>query len=311
MILITGATSFVGRAVVRRAAAEQREIRCLLCPSRHELQLPAGVSFSSISASMNDLPALRTAMQDVTAIVHLLGEEEITHGEIPASYIEDTANLISAARETGITRFICLSRLGADRASAYPLMRVMGELEATVLQAELNYTILQTSIVYGAEDQFTNVLTMLAKSIPIVMPIPDAGLSRFQPLWVEDLARCILTTTEQNKLVRRTIPLGGPEHFTLEQMVTNVLTAAGIHKRLLTLRIPMMHWAIALADALLPRNPTPFWWIDLLTAGSATDLMSIPQHYDFEPCRFADCLSYLSRKRPWRRDLVRLVFNRL
>ncbi len=258
---------------------------------------------------MDDIPALRTAMQDVTTIVHLSGEEDITHGEIPESYIKDTATLISAAREAGVTRFICLSRLGADRASAYPLMRVTGEIEATILQSDLSYTILQTSIVYGAEDRFTNVLTMLAKSIPFVMPIPDTGLSRFQPLWVEDLARCILATTEQDTLIKQTVPLGGPEHFTLDQMITNILTAAGVRKRLVTLRVPMMQWAIALLDALLPRNPTPFWWIDLLAVGGATDLMTIPRNYGFEPCRFADCLDYLGHKRAWRRDFLRFVIN--
>ncbi|MDY7075683.1 MAG: NAD(P)H-binding protein [Chloroflexota bacterium] len=311
MILITGATSFVGRAVVRRMASEQREVRCLLRPSRREQQLPTGVPFSIVSASMSDLPALRTAMQDVTAIVHLTGEEDIDHGGMLLSHVEDTANLITAAQEVGVHRFIYLSRLEADRASAYPILRVTGEVEAVVQESGLDYTILKTPIIYGPEDVYINVLVMLAKVIPFVFPIPDSGLSRFQPLWVADLTTCILTALCRDDLIGQTILLGGPEHFTFEQIVTEVLAAAGMHKRLIRVRMGLVQWAIALFDAFLPRNPTPSWWLDLLTVGGATDLMVIPRHFDFEPCRFTQCLDYLGQKRPWRRDLLHFVLGHL
>jgi nucleoside-diphosphate-sugar epimerase len=120
MILITGATSFVGRAVVLRLAAEHRQVRCLLRPSRREQRLATGVLFSTVSASMGDLPALRTAMQDVTAIVHLTEEEDLRHEGTLRKHVEDTANLITAAREADVRRLIYVSRVGADRASAYP-----------------------------------------------------------------------------------------------------------------------------------------------------------------------------------------------
>ena len=311
MILITGATGFVGRAVVRRLAAERREVRCLLRPSQREQQLATGIPFSTVSASMSDLPALRTAMQDVTAVVHLTGEEDLDREGMLRTYIEDTANLIAAAQETDVRRFIFLSRQGADRASAYPLFRARGEAEAAVRESELDTTILQTSVIYGPEDISTNVLVMLAKAIPFVLPVPETGMARFQPLWVTDLATCILATLERDDLIGQTIPLGGPEHFTFEQMVTEVLAAAGMRRRLLHVRMSLLQSVLALFDALLPRNPTPSWWLELLTVGSATDLVTIPRHFGFEPARFAQRLDYLRRKRPWRRDLVRLILGRL
>ena len=154
-------------------------------------------------------------------------------------------------------------------------------------------------------------MAMLAKMIPFVLPIPDAGRTRFQPLWIGDLTRCVLNTLELDSLIRHTIPLGGPEHFTFEQMVTEILAAAAIRRRLVTIQIPLMQWAIAVSEALLPRSPVPYWWLDLLTVGDATDLVTIPRHFDFEPARFADSLSYLRQKRPWRRDLFRFVIGRL
>lgn len=310
MILITGATSFVGRAVVARLAAEHREVRCLLRPSPREQRLATGIPFSTVSASMGDLPALRTSMQDVTAIVHLSGEEDLDRGETLRSHVEDTINLINAAQETSVRRFIYLSRLGANRTSAYPLFRAKGEAEAAVRESGLDSTILQAPLVYGPDDVSTNVLVMLAKMTPFVLPIPGAGLSRFQPLWVVDLATCIVATLERDVLIGQTIPLGGPEHFTFEQIVAQVLAAAGMRRRLIHVRMPLVHGAIMLGDALLPYNPVPVWWLDLLNVGGATELGTIPHHYGFEPCRFSQCLDHLRHKRPWRRDLVRFVLGR-
>jgi uncharacterized protein YbjT (DUF2867 family) len=310
MILITGATSFVGRALVSRLAAERREVRCLLRPSEREQRLPTGILLSTVSASTSDLPALRTAMQDVTAIVHLTGEEDLDREGTLRSHVEDTINLIAAAQEADVRRFIYLSRLGADRNSAYPLFRARGEAEAAVRASGLDTTILQAPIIYGPEDVSTNVLVMLTKAFPFVLPIPDPGPSRFQPLWVVDLTTCILATLDRDDLIGQTVPLGGPEHFTFEQMVREVLAAAGMRRWLVHVRMPLAQGAVALLDALLPRSPTPPQWLDLLAVGSATDLMAIPRHFSFEPCRFSECLVYLRRRRPWRRDLVRFILDR-
>ena len=310
MILITGATSFVGRAVIRTLADEQSGVRCLLRPSRHEQQLPQGICSAIVSASMDDLPALRTSMQDVQAIIHLAGEEDLDREGTLHNHLKDTVNLITAAHEAGVHRLVYLSRLGADRSFAYPLFRARGEVEVAIQQSGLDYTILQAPVIYGPEDTSVNVLVMLAKFIPLFFPIPDTGQTSFQPLWVGDLARCILATPEQGNMIGQTIPLGGPEHFNFEQMVRTALAAAGINRRLVSVRMPIIHWFIAVADALLPRNPTPLWWLDLVTLGGTTDLMNIPRHYNFEPGRFSVRLDYLRNKRPWRRDLFRLISRR-
>ncbi len=309
MILITNATGFVGRAMVRQLAAEQFDVRCLLRPSRREQRLPKGIPFSTVSASLSDLPALRTAMQGVTAILHLIEEGSPEQERTLPAHAQDTASLIEAAREVGVRRFVYLSRLGADRASAYPLFRVRGEAEAAVRGSDLDWTILQAAITYGPEDAFTNVLAMLAKVLPFVLPIPDAGLARFQPLWIADLVRCVMATLNRSDLAGQTIPLGGPEHFTLEQLVTQVLMALRLRRRLVRVRTPLAQFMAAMGDMLIPRNPTPLWWFDVLAVGSATELGSISRCFGFEPCRFAECLDYLRGKHPWRRNLVRFILG--
>jgi uncharacterized protein YbjT (DUF2867 family) len=311
VILITGATGFVGRAVVRQLTGAQNEVSCLLRPSRREQRLATGVPFCTVSASMSDLPALRTAMQNVTAIVHMTGEEDLDREGTLRSHVQDTANLIVAAQEAGVRRFIYLSRLGADRASAYPILRARGEAEAVVRESGLDITILRAPLIYGPEDFSTNVLVMLAKVTPFILPIPEAGGTRLQPLWIEDLTRCVWATLDRHNLIGQTIPLGGPEHYTFEQVVIEVLRAAGIHRRLVHVRFSLIQWAATVSEMLLPRSPVPPWWLDLLTVGDATDLVTIPRHFDFQPHPLSQRLDYLQRNRPWRRDLLRFVFGRL
>jgi NADH dehydrogenase len=109
--------------------------------------------------------------------------------------------------------------------------------------------------------------------------------------------------------LEKTIPLGGPEHFTFEQLVAEVLAAADMQRRLIRVRLPLVRGVSHVFDILLPRNPTPLWWLDLLTHGSTTELGSVARHYDFEPCRLIHCLDYLRQPRHWRRDLIRFILD--
>ena len=310
MILVTGATNFVGRAVVRGLTRRGYQVCCLVEPSRFEQDLPTDVTFSVISASLDDLPALQKAVGGVDVVIHLTREEERPRERSLNDHAEGTRNLVRAASEGGVSRFIYLSRLGATPASAYPLFRMKGQAESTVAESGLAHTNLRSAVIYGSEDVFTTRLVMLGKMIPVFLPIPDAGMVRFQPVWVEDLARCIVETVERRDLIGRMIPLGGPEHFTLEQMIRHVLEATGMHRRLLHGSMPIMQSAVDGLEAILGGTVTPAWWLDLAAAGSATDLGTIPKHFDFEPCRFSHCLTYLRRQRPWRRIFIRHLLGR-
>jgi uncharacterized protein YbjT (DUF2867 family) len=309
LILVTDSTGFVGRNLVSRLATEGRPIRCLLRPSRHVQQLPKSVRFSAVSASLSDPPALRTAMQDVTEVIHLLGEEDPDQQRRIPEHGADTRNLIEAAQEVGIRRIVYVSRLGADRASAYTLFRARGEAEWAVRESGMQATVVRSAISYGRDDAFTNVLALLARATPVFLPVPHAGLSRFQPIWVDDLVRCIVEALDRSDLIGQTIPVGGPDHFTFDQIVTLVLDAAHIQRRLLHVRMPLMGFAMRLANLLLPRNPTPRWWLDLLAAGSATDLTATMRTFSFKPQPFAQSLGYLAEKQHWRRDLLRYVLG--
>jgi NADH dehydrogenase len=117
-------------------------------------------------------------------------------------------------------------------------------------------------------------------------------------------------TLQRDDLLRQTVAIGGPEHFTLEQMVTQMLQVARVQKRLVRINAPLARIALWLLQVLLPGSPAPRRWLDVVAVGSATDLTSIPRHFGFEPARFADRLDYLRDDRSWRQNLARLVRRR-
>jgi NADH dehydrogenase len=258
---------------------------------------------------MSDLPALRTSLQGVTAVVHLMGDFRLDPDRSLVDHPEETANLLTAMQEAGVERLVYVSRFGADQASAYTVLRVYGETEATVRQAELRTTILQPTITYGPGDTFISTVAMVAKVMPFVFAVPDAGLSRFQPLWIEDLAMAVSIALDDERLAGKTTPLGGPEHFTLNQIVTDALGALEVRRALVRVPLPWMRVASRFLGFVLPRNPFPIWMLEILTAGSATDLGTIPRDFGFEPCRFTHGLEFLRQSHPWRREFLRFTLG--
>jgi NADH dehydrogenase len=258
---------------------------------------------------MRDVPALRGALQDVDCVVHLVGEEAPQGEWALEEHPTETACLVAAMQQEQTPRIVYVSRLGADSASAYPLFRIRGEAESLVLQSGIEYILLQPTITYGAGDAFTNVIALLAKSIPMILPIPDPGLARFQPLWVGDLARCVAAAVDRADLVGAGVAIGGPEHFTLEQMVSEILTVLQVRRMTIHVRMPFVRGASSLLGTLFARNPVPLWMLDLVEKGSATALGAIPRTFGFEPIRFSHGLDYLRRNRPWRRELVRFLLD--
>ena len=309
MILVTDATSFVGRAITRHLVSTDRAVCCLLQPSKKEQRLPTGIQCNTIAASMSDLPALRTSLQGVSAVVHSIADGQLDQEDGESTHLASIATLIEAMEDAEVTRLIYISRVGADRTSAYPILRRRGEAEALVKTCKLHTTVLQPTLTYGPDDTFTNVTAMIAKTVPFLLPIPDTGMARFQPLAADDLATCVRMCIDRDDLIGQTISLGGSEYFTCHQMISAILAATGTRRRLVQIPMGLMHGLSDVLERMLPVNPTPLWFLNLLDAGLATELRAIPNQFGFEPQRFDKGVRYLNTGRRWRRDLARYVIR--
>src|SRR5512141_3133051 len=210
MILVTGATGFIGRALVRHLSETGQQVRVLLRSSPASPRLPRGVPVEVAVVSLSDERAVRAALRGVDQIYHLAtAGTEGRRGNLLKTDIEGTRVLAQVAASAGIERLIFLSHIGADRASAFPIQRAKGIAEEHIRKSGVPYTIIRSSIVFGPEDRFTNNLSQLLRIAPGLFPIPSDGRTMLQPLWVEDLVTCLTWALQNAEMVNQTYEIGG------------------------------------------------------------------------------------------------------
>jgi NADH dehydrogenase len=310
MVLVTGATGFIGRRVAARLSTAGYVVRCLVRPAYKERRLPPGVSVHMVAGDLANPPALRVALQNVDAVVHLasIWIERGSRTFESVNY-QGTLALLEAAKEVGVAgRFVFASYPGADRNSAYAFLRSKGLAEEVIKSSGLHYTILRPSWVYGPDDGWTTLAAMTLKSVPFVCPVVGDGQTRLQPLWVDDLARCVEQCLGDPKTADHVYALGGPGYFTFNDALDVIAQSLKVRKRKVFIRLPLAYSLAGTFERLLPRPLLTKTMVDLLGVDTTTELGSVLRTFGFEPARFAATIGYLHNQ-PWRRRFLRRLLG--
>ncbi len=309
MLLVTGSTSFVGRAVLRQLAAFDIPLRTLLEPSQVSPTLPAGVEVDVTLSSLLDERGIRAAMIGVDTVIHLAGTSMNSAVDDPLQFDVEAAHILAqAAAEVGVKRFIYHSLLGADRSSAYPFLRARALAEDAIFGADIPATVLRTTILFGEGDGFTTSLAMLMAAVPLFFFMPGDGSIVLQPLWVEDLATCISWAIDEPDLVGTTHELGGPEYFTLKELLQIIMQKASLLRILVPTRAPYLRASAWLLERILPQSPISTHWVDYFAVNRSTDLGTLTSSFGLSPSRMETKLDYLEAKN-WGWEFLRKQFQ--
>jgi NADH dehydrogenase len=301
MILITGATGFIGRALVRQLSAVGRPVRALIRPSPRTPRLPKGVPIEVAVVSLADVRGLRAALRDVEVIFHFASaENQGSRGNMQTTDIEGTRNLVEAAADAGVDRIIYLSHIGARSHSAYPAFKAKGMAEDHIRAGKTPYTILRSSLVYGPEDHFTNNLSRLVRASVGIFPVPSGGRTVVQPLWVEDLTTCMVWALDKEQTLNQTYELGGSEFFTLKQIIEVIMETTHRRRLIVPLSPITLRALTVFMEGVIPRFPISSFWLDYFAVNRTCAVDSLPRLFGLMPARFTYRLDYLVRK-PWYR----------
>jgi NADH dehydrogenase len=310
MILVTGGTGFIGKALLRNLVESGYPVRALIRPSPRSPELPHGVPLEVAVSSLSDERSLRAAMVGVKAVYHLAGvERRGAYADLMSVDIQGTRLVAEAAADAGVQRIFFLSHLGADRASAYPVLKAKAIAEEYVRRSRVPFTILRTAIVYGPNDGFTTTLARLFSVLPYFFLIPGDGRTLIQPLWVEDLVTCLTWALEDDATRDHTFELGGPEYFTFLQVAEMVMHACNSPRRMLPVRPPYLRGLTVLLEAVFPGLPVSVYWLDYLAANRTCALDTLPRLFHLMPARMSQRLGYL-RGEDWRRSMLQALLRR-
>jgi NADH dehydrogenase len=274
VLLLTGATGLVGRAVLRRLTAAGEPVRCLVRDPRR-----LGADRVRVQIALGDLadpPSFRNAMRGVRTVVHLAQAiRDQRTGSIEELNGIATWRMVQAAERAGVKHFLFTSALNATSHDRTRFLRAKALAEGAVSGSDLRHTILAPSIVYAPGDTFITLVERLAIVLP-VMPVSGRGRAEFQPIWVEDVADCIVAALRLPAAGGgRRFELAGPQTLTHQQIVELVLRAAGRPRPTFNVPTPIVSRGLRLVEALM-KSRAPATWDEAellevsMTAGRGT-----------------------------------------
>jgi uncharacterized protein YbjT (DUF2867 family) len=232
-ILVTGATGFIGPKIVRALRTRGRDVRALVRRPERATQL-AGWGVELAVGDLTDPASLRTAVDGCTHVVHLVAILTGRPADFERVMTQGTKDLVAAAKEGGVERFVLMSALGTSETSkdTVPYFAAKWAEEREVAGSGLEHTIFRPTFVFGRDGGALPLFMKQVRYSPVVTVI-GPGLQRSQPIWVDDVAEHFALAIDQPQAANRTFEIGGPDTVNWNELYLTIARVLGKRRRLL------------------------------------------------------------------------------
>lgn len=253
VITIFGGTGFIGKRLVAHLVERGARVKVATRGDGRGVVAEGPGSVETVNASLDDDGSVRAALAGATAVVNLVGILHESGGQTFESvHVEGARRVAAAANALGVTRFVHMSALGASAKSPSVYARTKALGEQAVHERHPDASVIRPSIVFGPEDGFFNRFAAMAKMSP-ALPLIGGGMTRFQPVYVEDVAAAIVCILETDEARGKTYELGGPRAYTFKELMELMLKVKGASRVL----VPIPFFLAEIQGSVLQMLPTP------------------------------------------------------
>jgi NADH dehydrogenase len=233
-VLVTGGTAFLGPPVVHALRARELPGRVLVRDPRRGSRVQAWGA-ELVQGDVTEPASLHGALAGVDMVVHLVAIIKGSRADFERVMAQGTRDLVAAAEDAGVRRFVLASALGLDERTkdAVPYFAAKWEMERAVKESGLEHVIFRPSFVFGKDGGVLPTFVRLARFAPVT-PVVGPGTQRLQPIWVEDMGEYYARAVDHAGAANRTFEVGGPDAPTWNEFWERL-------KRVLGSRRPTIH----------------------------------------------------------------------
>lgn len=302
--LVTGANGFVGShltpalvdaghrvvALVRDADGAGQVNRRLTPGQREQVEIRHG--------DVTRPETLAAALAGMDGILHLVAVPRDWDGGATLRLVntEGTRNLLRAATDAGVRRFVHLGALGVTDDPDLHYASSKAKAMALVRESGLDWTILSPSLLFGPRDGFFNILADLVRMSPGIVPITGRGDARFQPLAITDLGRAAVAAFADPGTIGRELPLGGPRYWTYREIMEEVLRGMGKRRALVPMPVAVIRLVAGVSEMVRLPFPVATDQLRQLRLDNTGPLDSVRAGFGFDPQPMDGALTHLRHR---------------
>lgn len=253
MILVTGANGFVGRHIVHRLRSEETPVRALVRTPGDARTLSAWGAQLAVG-DMTDADSLRRATDGTSAVIHLVAIRQGKPEQFQRIMTKGTADLLEAAQDAGVRRFVHMSALGTSEETKglVPYYRAKWDMEQAVATSGLEHVVFRPSFIFARDGGILPTFRRLARLAPVT-PITGPGTQRIQPIWIDDVAEYFARGLDLDAAANRTWELGGPDAISWNEFWQRLKEVLGVRRPSVHVPIGFMRLNALLTER-LPGN---------------------------------------------------------
>lgn len=237
-VFVTGGSGFVGGEIVRQLHQAGYSARKLIREKSAALTIENQDDRKTEFHIGNILDAnsLQGALAGIDAVIHLVGIiSECGESTFENVHVRGTQNVLTAAQEQNVERFVHMSALGTRPCAISRYHKTKWDAEEIIRSSRLDYTIFRPSLIFGPQDHFVNLFARIIRFSPIV-PIFGRRDAKFQPVAIQCVAAAFVHSLSKPKSIRQIYDLAGPDTFTMSEIINQIL--AVMQRKRLKLRVP-------------------------------------------------------------------------